>query len=330
MRRMRISCWSLLAGAGLSSCAATYPDIALDEPFMRPAERVSEHGAETRIEIVETPTPHPLPGQLMPVEAQSAVAPALAPFERIDRANERAKVEPSADRFVNSVQVYPFMEGALYRLYAAPEQVSDIALEPGERLHSISAGDTVRWIVGDTTSGGPAGERVHILIKPVSPNLKTNLMIATDRRAYHLEMRSFRETYMAGVSWTYPETELARRRANARAETSHSPATAGISPHDLKFRYRIEGDRPHWRPVRAFDDGRKVFIQFPDNIAQGDTPPLFTLSRKGDLELVNYRISGSYYVIDRLFAAAELRLGEKPQSVVRVVRTDLGDDLVRR
>ena len=38
--------------------------------------------------------------------------------------------------------------------------------------------------------------------------------------------------------------------------------------------------------------------------------------------LVNYRVQGNYYVVDRLFAAAELRLGSDPQRIVRIVRTD--------
>ncbi len=317
---------SYLATLVLSGCATAYPDIALDEARPEtPAKVVSFDGAPVR-EIIETAKPYPLPGQLKPIEEAEAAPAALQPFERIDAANERAKIEPDLDRFFNAVQIYPFMEGALYRLYAAPEQVTDIALEPGERLNSVSAGDTVRWVVGDTSSGNPgAGERIHILVKPTAPNLSTNLVIATDRRAYHLEMRSFRETYMAAISWTYPQDQLVRRRnANDRAtEAAQTTIAAGVEPGELKFRYAIEGDKPHWRPVRAFDNGRQVFIQFPDAIAQGEAPPLFILGRAGKPELVNYRMRGSYYVVDRLFAAAELRLGEKKQEIVRIVRTDL-------
>ncbi|MBY0423573.1 MAG: P-type conjugative transfer protein TrbG [Parvularculaceae bacterium] len=320
---------SYLAMIALSGCATTYPDIALDEP--RPAlaaKMVSFDGGPVR-EIVETTTPWPLPGQLKPLEEDVAAGAPLKPFERIETANSLAKVEPDLDRFLNAVQVYPFMDGALYQLYGAPEQVTDIALEPGERLNSVSAGDTVRWIVGDTSSGGAdgksGGERVHILVKPIAPNLKTNLVIATDRRAYHLEMRSFRETYMAAISWTYPQDQLVKRRNdNDRATLKiQSTIAAGVDPDDLKFRYAIEGDKPHWRPVRAFDNGKQVFIQFPDAIAQGEAPPLFILGREGKPELVNYRMRGNYYVVDRLFAAAELRLGEKNQDIVRIVRTDL-------
>ena len=183
----------------------------------------------------------------------------------------------------------------------------------------------MRWIVGDTTSGAVNGEQVHILVKPIAAGLKTNLVITTDRRAYHLEMRSFRETYMAAISWTYPQDQLTRRRqqANNTASVSKAIVAANVAPEDLQFRYKIEGDKPHWRPVRAFDDGKQVFIQFPENIAQGEAPPLFILGRSGKPELVNYRMRGNYYVVDRLFAAAELRLGEKRQEIVRIVRTDL-------
>ena len=40
-------------------------------------------------------------------------------------------------------------------------------------------------------------------------------------------------------------------------------------------------------------------------------------------ELVNYRVNRNYYIVDRLFAAAELRLGDKDsERRVRIVRTD--------
>ena len=315
----------LLSSVALMGCETAWPDIALDAPAMRPAKVVNFEDGKPVREVVETAKPYPLPGQLKPVEEEETLSPELKPFERIDTANERAKIEPDLTRFVNAVQVYPFMEGALYRLYAAPEQVTDIALEPGERLNSVSAGDTVRWVVGDTSSGGASDERVHILVKPIAPGLSTNLVIATDRRAYHLEMRSFRETYMAAISWTYPQGDLVKRRNDAERSNSavETVVAAGVDPGDLMFRYEIEGDRPHWRPVRAFDNGEQVFIQFPDAIAQGEAPPLFVLSRDGKPELVNYRMRGHYYVVDRLFAAAELRLGEKRQDVVRILRTDL-------
>ena len=74
----------------------------------------------------------------------------------------------------------------------------------------------------------------------------------------------------------------------------------------LKFRYRIEGDAP-WKPQRVFDDGTKVYIQFPSGLKQGEAPPLFVIGGDGKPALVNYRVKGTTYIVDRLFAAAELR-----------------------
>src|SRR3546814_18984857 len=88
--------------------------------------------------------------------------------------------------------------------------------------------------------------------------------------------------------------------------------------------YAIDGDRAPWRPLHAFDDGRQVFIEFPKGIGQGELPPLFVVGSEGDTsELVNYRVRGNYVVVDRLFAAAELRFGSgKNQKRVRITRTD--------
>jgi len=310
----------LMAPFALGACETTYPDFVLDPDGFEEALR-EKPPAAVDFDTREVVTPLPLPGQLKPITNEKREA-SLKPFERIDKANASAKIEPELDNFVNAVQIYPFTQGALYQLYAAPEQVTDIALQSGEQLISVSAGDTVRWVVGDTTSGYGDKSQVHILVKPISPGLTTNLVITTDIRAYHLEMRSFNETYMAAVSWRYPQTELVSNRGRSRPLRSPT-IERGLAIAALKFRYEIDGDKPHWRPIRAFDDGKKVYIQFPDNISQGEAPPLFVVGERGEAELVNYRVKGAYYIVDRLFAAAELRLGGKTQDVVRIMRNDL-------
>ena len=105
-----------------------------------------------------------------------------------------------------------------------------------------------------------------------------------------------------------------QREAAAAASTIAS----GLAIERLNFGYRISGAKPSWRPFRAFDDGRQTFIEFPPGVAVGEAPPLFVLGQKGAAELVNYRMTGHYYVVDRLFGAAELRLGAKQQQIVRI------------
>ena len=244
--------------------------------------------------------------------------PAGTALTGVEAANRDAVREPAADNFLGAVQVYPWSEGALYRLYAAPGEVSDIALQPGETLVSVAAGDTVRWIIGDTASGSGATRRTHILVKPSAVGLRTNLVIATDRRVYHVEAESNARTALTGIAWTYPDDALLALRGSAAPVAE--PVAAAVAVDQLNFDYRIEGDDLPWRPVRAFDDGRQVFIEFPPSLAQGEAPPLFVTGDNGRAELVNYRVRGRYYVVDRLFAAAELRMGEKRQQVVRILR----------
>ncbi len=242
------------------------------------------------------------------------------PTGRVAAANNAATREPSRAGYVNAIQVYPYSDGVLYRLYAAPERITDIALQPGEAIISVAAGDTVRWTVGDTTSGSGETRRVHILVKPFSSGLKTNLVITTDRRAYHLQLESTSKTAMAALSWTYPQDELIALRRAAEQERVAVPIASGLAIEQLSFGYTIIGDTPPWRPVRAFDDGRQTFIEFPASIGVGEAPPLFVVGAGGDAQLVNYRMSGRFYVVDRLFDAAELRLGGKKQAIVRITR----------
>ncbi len=65
-----------------------------------------------------------------------------------------------------------------------------------------------------------------------------------------------------------------------------------------------------------------MFIEFPRGIAEGEMPPLWVIGAAGGAELVNYRVVGNHMIVDRLFAAAELRLGGAEQQIVRIVHTD--------
>lgn len=303
----------------LSACATTATEPSLEEADFVAAV-IDTSAPESPVTIVETSTPLPLPGQLKAIAQDNDLD--VSPKEAIRLGASEARIEPSVDGYVNAIQVYPYTEGALYRLYAAPGQVSDIALQPGETLVSVSAGDTVRWVVGDTMSGSGASSRAHVLVKPITGGISTNLMIATDRRTYHLELESTANAYMAALSWRYPQDELNELTTrNDRAVARDAGLiTGGLSLSDLSFDYRLSGDDPDWRPVRVFDDGRQVFIQMPEDLAATDAPPLFVIGASDDAELVNYRVRGRYYVVDRLFAAAELRLGEAPQTVVRITK----------
>lgn len=238
---------------------------------------------------------------------------------RVENANAAARIQPRREGYYNAIQVYPWSEGALYQVYAAPGRITDIALEPGESLTGagpIAAGDTARWIIGDTESGSGTARRVHILVKPTRPDLATNLVVSTDRRSYMLELRSGETPYMPAVAWSYPAPPPLQRQA-----VPATPVIPAIAARN--YRYGLTGDDPPWKPISVYDDGRRVYVEFPRGIVQGEMPPIFVIGADGEPQIVNSRILQNVLIVDRLFGAAELRLGGGDrQQTVRIVRID--------
>ena len=253
-----------------------------------------------------------------PAFAQNRSTPSS--LKTVQSAMRNATIEPVAGAFVSGAQIYPYSEGTIYQVYAAPGLVTDIALQPGETLVAVASGDTARWMIGDTTSGSGEGKQTHVLVKPFSAGLTTNLVITTSRRAYHVRLISTAGTALSSMRWTYPQDEFLALKREAEAAQAAIPIASGIAIEQLNFNYAISGDRPTWRPLRAFDDGQKIYIEFPATIANGEAPPLFVVGTDGKAELVNYRQRDRFYVVDRIFNAAELRLGLKKQQVVRIDR----------
>ncbi len=313
---------SLLAAlAGCATRGDPPPYITLDEPVTA----IVLPELPKPVEVVAVPSPLPLPAQMrpLPMRAEEKAVPESTDEKlRVSRANQEARMAPTREGYVNAIQVWPYTDGALYQVYASPGRVTVVSLQPGEELVTVAAGDTVRWIVGDTSSGAGADLRVSVLVKPTRSGLKTNLVITTSRRTYLIELTSTEKTWMASVSWDYPKDRMLALQRQAQAASTAAPVDAGLSLEKIRFSYAISGSNPPWKPLRAFDDGEKVYIQFPGGIAQGELPPLFVIGTQGDGQLVNYRFRSPYYIVDRLFGAAELRLGSDKGDVVRIERTD--------
>lgn len=300
----------LISVSALSGCATFKPPEISYDNDVPPLPSVPAAVTD------ETPKPLHVPPAWTPSHGGKTASTSTG---RVENANVAARVEPRREGYYNAIQIYPWSEGALYQVYSAPGQITNIALEPGESLTGagpIAAGDTARWIIGDTESGIGRTRRAHILVKPTRPDIATNLVISTDRRVYMIELRAGEEPFMPAVAWSYPE-----RHATKDQTTPVRPSIPALSAR--RYRYGLTGDTPPWRPVSVFDDGRRVYIQFPRGIVQGEMPPLFVIGSDGEPQIVNSRIHNNILIVDRIFAAAELRLGSgRKQQVVRIVRTD--------
>ncbi len=301
----------LLSGSMLAGCAMPQkpPQISYDAD-VPPLPAIPASVADHRLRSLH------IPPVWKPAKG-GTVAP--TPVARIENANAAARVQPRREGYYNAIQIYPWSEGALYQVYAAPGQITDITLEPGENLTGtgpIAAGDTVRWIIGDTESGSGETRRVHVLVKPSRADITTNLVVTTDRRTYLLELRSGKKPYMPSVSWAYPQPP-----AGQRASIPATPVIPNLAARN--YRYGLTGDNPPWNPVAVYDDGRRVYVEFPRGIVQGEMPPIFVIGPDGEAQIANSRIFRNILIVDRLFGAAELRLGGgDKQQIVRIVRTD--------
>ena len=236
----------------LSGCATQGkppPTISLDEPVQ--AQPLPE--PPTPVEVVEVPQVLPMPAQMKPLPEVDEAKPAPEPADetvRVSKANAEARIAPTREGYVNAIQVWPFTDGALYQVYAAPGRVTVVSLQPGEELVTVAAGDTVRWIVGDTSSGSGDALRVNVLVKPIRSGLKTNLVITTSRRTYLLELTSTQKAWMASVSWDYPKDRMLALRRQAQAASAAAPVDTGLSLEKIRFRYAVSGSNPPWKPLR--------------------------------------------------------------------------------
>jgi type IV secretion system protein VirB9 len=293
------------------------------------------------VQAQATPEPGP-PAVARPVEPALVVAPSMQqrpvparsaagssgrskPSSRQAAADANLKASQAPDRsdYFNAIVQYAYEPGTLYQVYAEPMRITDIALQPGEKiLGQPASGDVVRWLLALGKSMDHGVEQWHVYLKPTRPELETNLAINTDRRSYLLELHSYADTYMAAIVWHYPEDELARLQDQASELAGQEKNAAPVASIDsLNFGYTIQvikGD-PAWTPLQAFDDGRRTFIRFPAAMVLREAPALFVL-RDSQTQLVNYRVKGDTYVIDRLIDAAELRVGQKDQEIVRIAR----------
>ncbi len=268
--------------------------------------------------------PSPPPTMSVAPVAKARPLPPVPGSGAVVAANAAARSYPTPDAYINATLYYDYEAGRLYTVQTSPRFLTTVILRPGEKLIAKAAGDTVRWVIGETAQGAGPGQQVVVLIKPIRGGLRTNVVLTTDQRTYLLEAVS-REggAYTSAISWNYPQ-EAMQALVQQKAVQAQTVVAPALAIDQLHFGYRVEPihtKAPRWQPMRVFDDGLKTYIQFPVNMAATEAPPLFLVGPGGQAQLVNYRYLNGYYVVDRLIDVAELRIGEKPQQVVRITRT---------
>lgn len=219
----------------------------------------------------------------------------------------------------------PGPEGSVVYVYGAQQinvvcavlQVCDVALQPGEQVNNLNVGDP-RFTVEPAISGVGANEVQHLILKPLDVGLETSLVVTTNRRTYHINLRSHRTEFMPRVSFIYTEDALAKfdmiRLQEKKVKEENTIPQTGEYLGDLDFDYEVTGIAP-WKPMRVYNDGTKTIIQMSSAMAQTEAPTLLVVRKDGgvfsddDTVMVNYRVQKDRYIVDTIFDKAILIAG---------------------
>lgn len=313
-----------------SAGAANSPSRILDPPSSSPAEDeppALSPSAQAQAFVGMSPIPNPGRKVASRTTPGSHAAPAgfaipTQPSGRaaIAAANVSARETSRARAFLGGVQVFVYDPGRVYEVWTAPLRVTTLTLSRGEVVISKAAGDTVRWQIGETQSGEGSEQRAHVMIKPLSRGLETNLVLATNRRIYLVQLRSGDPAaFNAAVTWDMGSV-LGAAAPAAEVPPLQPALVEPQGPLDAGFRIKPKGRRPAWTPSAVATDGVHTFLSFPPGLTAAAAPALFALGAAGDVQLVNYRQQGVLWVVDRVLTAAELRMGGRHAQVVRIER----------
>lgn len=183
-----------------------------------------------------------------------------------------------------------FQEGQVYRINTRLLNITVIELGDGDRIRSISGGDTASFEVGDLAKPNA------FTVKPLIAGGKTNFVVETSQRFYFLEMReSSRTAPFYSVKFTTPAT--GRRKA--------TPQPAAASPMSYAVSQSTKGAR--FKPRRVWDDGRKTYFQFRPG---APIPSIFRANAKGQEFTVNTSAKGTTVTVSTRSARWVLRIGD--------------------
>lgn len=196
---------------------------------------------------------------------------------------------------------FEYVPQSLYEVNCKIGHITDIILKQGETIQYIGAGDTAQWMVDNTVVDGTA----HVYVKPKLTDITTNLIVNTEYHSYRLVLTST-DTYHPIVKWNFAKEDAAIFEENERSKYGKAKGDGSIRPNDFKklnFNYKLDRHKnmeAHFLPVSIYDDGIHTYIKMQQN-NKYDLPVVYSVSQNNELSLVNYRVLGNLFVIDRVF-----------------------------
>jgi type IV secretion system protein TrbG len=215
----------------------------------------------------------------------------------------------------DSTMMFAYAPSQLYKIYCKVGYLTDLQFKKGETIEYVGGGETAKWAIDRATVDGVP----HLYIKPINPNSTTNIIVNTSKHSYQIIVNAS-DWYNPMVSWSYSaEENFAAAQQQKKDERIYTGTLNVSNPDQLNFAYEIKGDAD-WKPSRVFDDGQTTYVQF-DHMTN-KLPMLYIREpHKKGISLVNYKVKNKYYIIEKIFDQAELRLGDE-KITIKSVKAD--------
>lgn len=197
----------------------------------------------------------------------------------------------------------------IYRLYGFVGYAIELIFEEGETFAGNAGGDLEAITFGWHDN--------HLILKPKSPNVGTNLVVYTNRRAYRFEYSASArkpdpriDQVMYAVRFAYPPQYATKLAAGA--DSTDRDLDAGAAGRKRNFDYWFCGS-PSIKPVAAFDDGVHTRLTFG---AKSELPAVFVRNDDGTESLLNFSMEDGDVVIHRVAGRFILRRGQLTGCIV--------------
>jgi len=219
---------------------------------------------------------------------------------------------------------------AVVRVEGRVKVQTTIKFAPDEVIENVAIGDSAAWQVQ------PNKAQTILFVKPLEPAARTNMTVVTDKRTYLFDLvSSSRSPALYVLKFRYPELEKAAEEARlaalAEAEALAAKAAAApemalpggdpavvVDPTKLNFAWSSAGTAD-LLPSRAFDDGKAVFLTWPQGVS---VPAILVTNEAGDEGPVNYTVRGETIVVDGVPPRLILRSGRDTATLTNTASTD--------
>jgi P-type conjugative transfer protein TrbG len=295
----------------LTACGSVPPAPPIYYPTKEEVRGEAKPQAQAELTEIEIP--------LFVVPGEKPAAPSGKTDGQLVIENQnRYRVTARKAQFFGGAVIYNYIPNHVYQLFCKPFAVTDIALEPGEQLTGAPvSGDTMNFIVGTGTSIEGGQERLHVYIKPVYGGKRTTLNLNTNRRSYRFDVQSFEHTAMSVITFEYPLEAM--KKSSERPAGRIAVGSTDITR--LNYNYKIipmAANRPAWLPSIVFNDGAKTYINFASAEWAAYAPVLFEIRGK-KRAIINYRVDGTYYIIEGVPKHMELALDTNAGNIVTIL-----------